>query len=75
MSSTTDNENYAAVDGLTPGMLRHNLRRARERISTLIGMIDEERARHAETRAEVRALRRRLETAANALSGIGGRSG
>ena len=73
MSSTTEHHDYADVDGQTPAMLRHNLRRARERIATLIGMLDEERAKHAETRAGLRRLRARMDAATKALSGCGGR--
>ena len=73
MSSTTEHQDYADIDGQTPAMLRHNLRRARERIATLIGMLDEERAKHAETRAELRRLRARMNAATKALSGYGGR--
>ena len=57
MSSTTDHQDYADVDGQTPGMLRHNLRRARERIATLIGMLDDERAKHAEHDSELAMAR------------------
>lgn len=75
MSSTTDHQDYADVDGQTPGMLRHNLRRARERIATLIGMLDDERAKSSEARAEARRLRQRLDAAQRALNGCGGRPG
>lgn len=75
MSSTTDSLAWADIDGQTPGMLRENLRRSRGRIATLIGMLDDERAKHAEARAELRVLRRRLEAAHRALSGIDSRSG
>lgn len=55
-------------------MLRENLRRSRRRIVTLVGLLDEEKEKVAIMRAELRAIRRRLDAAQRAINGIGSRS-
>lgn len=74
MSSTTERMATADVRTMTAARARYHLSQARQRIATLIGMLDDEKAQSAALRREVARLRARLRTVADAVSDCDGRS-
>ena len=60
MSSTTEHVASGDVETMTPSTLRYSLRRARQRIATLVAMVDDLQRERTVLRARVRRLERQL---------------
>lgn len=60
MSSTTEHVASGDVEMMTPSTLRYALRRARQRIATLIALVDDLQHERADLRRQVRRLEAQL---------------
>ena len=74
MSSTTEHVATGSVDAMTTAQARYHLKRARERIASLVALLDDEKAGKEDLRREVRRLRRIIGDVRVAVSGSGERS-
>lgn len=74
MSSTTEHVATGSIDGMTAAQARYHLKRARERIASLVAMLDDERSEKEDLRREVRRLRRILADVRVAISASDERS-
>lgn len=61
MSSTTEHVASGDIETMTPSTLRYALRRARQRIATLIALVDDLQHERADLRRQVRRLEAQLE--------------
>ena len=74
VSSTTEHVATGSVEGMTAAQARYHLKRARERIASLVAMLDDERGEKEDLRREVRRLRRILGDVRVAISASDERS-
>lgn len=75
VSSTTERTATADVRTMTAAQARYHLTQARQRVATLVGMLDDEKAQAAALRREIARLRKLLRIVSDAVSDCDGRSG
>ena len=74
MSSTTDYSASAPISSMTAAQARYHLTRARERIASLVALLDDERKQNARLRRDAIRLRRILADVRVSVSAIDERS-
>jgi uncharacterized protein YlxW (UPF0749 family) len=71
MSSTTEHVADGNIETMTPSTLRYALRRARQRVATLVAMVDDLQRERSALRARVRRLENQLDQVRDVASAIG----